>query len=435
MPLIDLKTNLKSLKFTGAAPYVTKDINNPPVYGALSNEITSRVDDVSRLVKLLADTPGLKFIANQALLQSSDPSNASNRESAIGQIAGTTASILKNTARTIGTVLAQAGVNGTGTHFIQPSPEYYYTAGSAAQTASVSTVVTPKGILPSLLQRLPSDLDTSTDRKVGRTDKSNSVKENGYVLIRKTPFKSSHPQATDLPTESLDDKYGFTKHRSNGKSFQNMDEVGKLDIYNIETGDALADLIENDLDTADIRNLKKDMVPIVFGKYPKSDYKLFRGFIGNITDNFQANWNAQKYVGRMENFFIYTGFNRAINFNLTVPIFTESEQPTVYNKVNALVSHTAPEYKDGTGIPSGIITHLRIGDYLDSPGVLNSVGITISNDIPWSIGPGVTPMLLPQVLQVSVQFTPIHTKTPQYHNTALSTTESKLPYIGNTQKV
>lgn len=420
MPLIDLKTNLKSLKFTGAAPYVTKDINNPPVYGALSNEITSRVDDVSRLVKMLADTPGLKFIANQALLQSSDPSNASNKESAIGQIVGTTASILKNTARTVGTVLAQAGVNGTGTHFIQPSPEYYYTAGSAAQVASVSTIVTPKvsrDDFKSLLQRLPSDFDTDTNRKVGKTDESNLVKENGYILIKGTPFKSKHPRAKNLPTGSLDYEYGFAYHTKEDTDGLNYDEVGKEDI------------------TSDVEKIKADMVPVVFGKYPKLDYKIFRGFIGSITDNFQANWNAQKYVGRMENFFVYTGFNRAISFNLTVPIFTESEQPIVYNKVNALVSHTAPEYKGDTGIPSGIVTHLKIGDYLDSPGVLNSVGITVSNDVPWSTGPGKTPMLLPQVLQVSVQFTPIHTKTPQYHNSALSGTESKLPYIGNTQNV
>jgi len=411
MPLIDLKTNLKSLKFTGAAPYVTKDINNPPVYGALSNEISSRVDDVSRLVKLLADTPGVKFISHQALLQASDPANASDKRTVIGRAIDVAGNVLKNTARTVGTALAQAGVNGTGTHFIQPSPEYYYTAGSAAQIASVNSEVTQTAESPLLLKNKVSRYNLNGDKpsevyndKIW-TSASLAAYNDGSVIIP-TGKKG---------TKSLESKYGFAQ-------VSGSDSVGLTDIYSSGSSE-------------EISNLKKDLVPIIFGKYPDLEYKLFRGFIGSITDNFQANWNSQKYVGRMENFFIYTGFNRTISFNLTIPIFSEEEQPIVYNKVNALVSHTAPEYKNGTGIPSGIITHLRIGDYLDTPGVLNSVGITVDNNIPWSAGPGTSPMLLPQVLQVAVQFTPIHTETPQYHNSALSSTEQQLPYIGNTQKV
>lgn len=422
MPLIDLQTNLKSLKFTGAAPYVTKDINNPPVYNSLSNELTARRDDVSRLVKMLADTPGLKFITKQALLQATDPANASDNSTVIGQIAQSAASVLKNTARTVGTVLAQAGVNGTGTHFINPSPEYYYTAGAAAQVAAVSTIVTPKVSRTefiSTLQQRASGFDTNTNRKVGKTDASTLVSGSGYIFLKKTPFENKHRRAESSVSASLDSKYGFAKYRNDDKLADNEDLVGVTDIYS----------------SPEVENLKKDMVPIVFGKYPESDYKLFRGFIGNISDNFQANWNGNKYVGRMENFFVYTGFNRTVSFALTVPVFTRKEQPVVYNKVNALVSHTAPEYTDNTGIPSGIITHLRIGDYLDTPGVLTSVGVTINNDVPWSPGPGKTPMTLPQVLQLSIQFTPIHTSTPQYHNSALTSTASKLPYIGNTEEI
>jgi len=70
MPLINLKTELKSLKFDTRAPYIVKDVNNPPVYNSLSDPALRRTDDVLRLTKMLSDTPGVKFVAHQTLLQS-----------------------------------------------------------------------------------------------------------------------------------------------------------------------------------------------------------------------------------------------------------------------------------------------------------------------------------------------------------------------------
>jgi len=78
MPLLqsledDRVKKLKSLKYpSGQAPYVQKDINNPPIYNSLSTPITRRVDDVVRFTKMLTDTPGIKFLTNQALLSQAD---------------------------------------------------------------------------------------------------------------------------------------------------------------------------------------------------------------------------------------------------------------------------------------------------------------------------------------------------------------------------
>ena len=67
--LIDLQTDLKSLRYGSDKPYVTKDINRPPSSNQTAMQITKRVDDLTRIGKMLIDRPGLKFLGNQALLQ------------------------------------------------------------------------------------------------------------------------------------------------------------------------------------------------------------------------------------------------------------------------------------------------------------------------------------------------------------------------------
>lgn len=110
MPLLPLQTNLKSLKYGDAGPYVSKDINNPPRYNVLGNEVTARVDDLKRIGKLLVDTPGLKWTLHQAELNL-----AFNEKKGFGR---KLLNSLGNTAKVIGSTLAQVPVNGTGTHFV-----------------------------------------------------------------------------------------------------------------------------------------------------------------------------------------------------------------------------------------------------------------------------------------------------------------------------
>lgn len=110
MPLLPLQTNLKSLKYGDAGPYIEKDINNPPKYNVIGNEVTARVDDLRRISKLLVDTPGLKWTLHQATLNF-----AYNEKKGFGR---KLLNSLGNTAKVIGSTLAQVPVNGTGTHFV-----------------------------------------------------------------------------------------------------------------------------------------------------------------------------------------------------------------------------------------------------------------------------------------------------------------------------
>lgn len=121
--LIDLRTDLKSLRYGNDKPYVTKDINNPPTSNQTGMQINKRVDDLSRIAQMLVDRPGLKFIGNQALLQQVDiqdklQKNRDKGKTFAGALLQQGLSTAKQTAKILGSTLAQVPVNGTGTHFV-----------------------------------------------------------------------------------------------------------------------------------------------------------------------------------------------------------------------------------------------------------------------------------------------------------------------------
>lgn len=447
MPLINLQTNLKSLRFEGRPPYIVKDIENPPVYNSLNHQVVARQDDVSRLAQMLLDGPGIKFAAHQALLQSSDPNNyKTNRTSVIGRVASAFTNIAVNTGKAGITALAQAGVLGTGTRFTLPLPEYYYTGNRTGGEQSVvnSTIVRDRQtdtVYSSRTSRYSNILEsnnlpgfkgltganaTNTDltdnsyivgpasdlREIGASTTTDAnTQAAGGVPITIKRYVSSQTGVTESP---LDTNFGMA-----GKG--SKDRVNLFDIGGGKDTD--------------------DLVPLMFAKYINgSEYeglKLFRGYIGTISDSFNSNWSANQYIGRMEQFFVYTGFTRTLSFPFTIPVFSADEQLTVYNKVNSLVSHTAPEYTNTSGIPSGVITYLKIGDYIQTPGVLNSVNVSVTNDVPWSYGNskiGTRTVMLPQVLQLQIQFTPIHETTPQFDISTIDAkrkAKDKFKYIGN----
>ena len=71
MALINLQTNLKDLRygdFGSEAPFVTKNINNPPKSDGLSIQAQSRIDDLRRFTKFLVSGNGINWAAKQGTL-------------------------------------------------------------------------------------------------------------------------------------------------------------------------------------------------------------------------------------------------------------------------------------------------------------------------------------------------------------------------------
>ena len=122
--LIDLQTDLKSLRYGSSAPYITKDIKKAPLSDKIGIQASRRIDDTSRIAQMLASKPGLKYLANEALLQQVNVGDKINKarksgKSIAGAILSQVGGTFVNTIKIAGSTLAQVAVNGTGTHFLK----------------------------------------------------------------------------------------------------------------------------------------------------------------------------------------------------------------------------------------------------------------------------------------------------------------------------
>lgn len=147
----------------------------------------------------------------------------------------------------------------------------------------------------------------------------------------------------------------------------------------------------------------------------------FRAFLDSFADNYSGQWNPVKYLGRAEDFQIYSGFQRKISLSFKIAAATRSEMQPLYKKMVYLASATAPTYANSGQFMRGTIVKLTLGDYVyELPGVLNSCNFTWNTEYPWEIaqtepeGQGDRTMQeLPMVLDCNIDFTPIHEFTPE----------------------
>ena len=153
------------------------------------------------------------------------------------------------------------------------------------------------------------------------------------------------------------------------------------------------------------------------GTHTKTKVILFRAFLDSFGVNYNATHNEVNYNGRGESFYTYNKFNRAMNINFKIAAQTRHEMKPIYQKLNYLVAQTAPNYSS-TGRIRTPYMRLTMGDYFSRiPGVLKSVQINWEKNYPWEIK--LDPLVkdkdmkvLPQVLNVGINYQPIHDFTP-----------------------
>lgn len=382
MPLIDLKTNLKDLTYGGNGPYVQKDIDNPG--RPASGQIQARIDDTLRITRMLLDK-GPIFAAKQALL-----------------LAGKQGfNAIPQTARILANIIAQVPVNGTGTHFLPSGRAHFYTGvNNAASNALYSGVVGgtsrtgPAFNIPTRLFSRASQLAPPTDLTANSTTAGLTVRGNDL----KSKGQKNAPISIERSSSiNLENGYGFG-------------QVGTVDLINA-TG-IFTSQTQADTDPA------KDLVPFTFkilkissqGAFEDVSVIKVRPFITSFSDNNTGTWNGTSYVGRGENFYVFQNHSRNLGFSFKLAAFSEAELIPMYEKVNLLISTTAPSYSSA-GLMRGTVVKLTFGNYLvDTPVIMNSVNVSIETDVPWDITPS---RILPSVLTVSVQATVLHTFTPQ----------------------
>jgi len=211
----------------------------------------------------------------------------------------------------------------------------------------------------------------------------------------------------------------LTKITNPNKSYENrIDEQNNLEPQS-ENNSAYDDLI-------------KFYFELINNDNKSSSFLFFRAYLNNLGDNFKADWQSYRYVGRGENFYKYTGFSRDISLSFTIYAHSRVEMIPIYKKLNELVGVTAPSYSK-PGLMRGNFIRMTVGDYLlDVPSIIQSINLKPSFEAGWDINReenGESIKLnsddyvgqLPRLIEVDLSFTPIHNFTPTNENI----------YIGN----
>jgi len=101
-----------------------------------------------------------------------------------------------------------------------------------------------------------------------------------------------------------------------------------------------------------------------------------------------------------------------MSFAFKAAAFSRKDLEPIYYKLNKLVGGTAPTYGEGGLFMRGTLLKLTIGDYIkEQNGFLSSVSLTWNTDYPWELEGN---LKVPHMLDVSCEFTPIHTFNPEF---------------------
>ena len=189
-----------------------------------------------------------------------------------------------------------------------------------------------------------------------------------------------------------------------------LDKINALPIYRSQWATTEDDL-KNDL--------VKFRIAAIDGDNPNfKNFMHFRAFLDSFSDSYTGDWGSTKYLGRGENFYNYTGFNRIISLSWTVAAQSKEELIPMYKKLNYLASNLAPDYSK-SGYMRGPLMQMTVGGYLyEQVGFFTSLTYEIPSESPWEIGindnggEDGTVKELPHIIKVQASFTPIHDFVP-----------------------
>lgn len=450
--LLNLQTNLKSLRYGSDQPYITKDIDNPPPSNGLSMQVSRRIDDLSRVSQMMIDKPGLRFLENEALLMQTDllkklEKADSKGAFALKQAKDTALHVIKTAAST----LAQVPVEGTGLHFLKAFRTDTYIRPPGDDSSFLEQLVGRGGVegaplalrgqtiamtqqegnaqkselSPETSNYSPfSDTNTPDDRVFEGQDGVDTFGINNDYLQSKLDDITLNKNVTKEARVLLGDQgarkgeakrlnqYWFASSPVNIANKQFATETDKINALDIQDKKVNGE--------TEGRDFIKFRFHIVTPETTRILY--FRAFLDSFADNYSATWNGVKYLGRAEDMQVYGGFGRKISLSFKIAAATRAEMKPLYRKMVYLASATAPTYGQAGQFMRGTITKLTVGDYVyELPGVLNSVNFTWQQDYPWEIamkepeadGGDNSMQELPMVLDCSIDFTPIHTFTPE----------------------
>ena len=224
-----------------------------------------------------------------------------------------------------------------------------------------------------------------TDRRIGNTGTSGISDFRSLLDINEnTTRQTILSKSVDYTLKNIENRVNLGDPGRRNKNVSSYTKgLGKLD--KITAMPLYKSGIANH--SGDRNDLVKFSIGIIDNDNPSlRTYIHFRAFLDSMDDQYNAEWNTFKYMGRGENFYRYGGFTRSINLSWTVAAQSKEELIPMYQKLNFLASSLAPDYS-ANGYMRGNLAVITVGGYLfDQPGIINSINYSVPTESPWEIG-------------------------------------------------
>jgi hypothetical protein len=290
-------------------------------------------------------------------------------------------------------------------------------------------------------------LDQQTQSSIQPTIKDNGGIINFTQVVRDDPqnksAKQAIPKSLDYAKKNADlrvnlgnpGKKGNISSYTVGKRITNETTSGPVDIENNSGYQNALDKITafplyqsggNSKLSPNNKKLLNDLVQFRIGVIDndnpsKKTHIHFRAIIDSMSDSYTSNWEAQKFMGRGENFYKYDGFDRSISLSWTVAARSKQELIPMYQKLNYLASVCAPDYSNSGYMRGNLIT-LTVGGYCyEQTGIMRGITLDVPTESPWEIAiddigteKDSSVKELPMIIKVTgFTFTPIHDFVPK----------------------
>jgi len=155
-----------------------------------------------------------------------------------------------------------------------------------------------------------------------------------------------------------------------------------------------------------------DFIPFKFYDVNNKKSIVFRALLSGITDTFTPEYASERYIGRPDNVYVYTGTTREISFTFDIMPKSDEELLVLWEKMNALAGLTYPSWEGAAGGGAGMVApfcKLTIGQMYDNTsGYISGLTYTVMDSSTWET----TFAKLPKYIQASVSFVYIGDRLP-----------------------
>jgi hypothetical protein len=448
MAIIDLKTNLKSLRygkdrpFGGSSnqPYVTRDIDvkdsevgrtgGPDFLLRGGTLIPRRVaNDVSRMTQMFFDLKspnGVLFTAKQNVLALSgtdfkagpSTNNISVGGTAVGDFLRNNIGFDKSNIYTPLSTIGQAAGGFLGLHLYKQGlnpldgPQTYtkYISDLDSDDGRNSRVVNlSRGVLteggPNLFEYVggPGSVNGVGRTRIRRYEDTNI--DNGYTDLQvisdtKSLEGKGNTNVIDFRQEPGGSKIKTLDYSDSSNRIEQRVNLGdpgkklpKRTNYQEGLGKALDELNAMPLYrgpgvTSD--KTKNDFVKFRIGvidnrKPDNKTYIHFRAILDSLNDSYSSQWSSEQLMGRGENFYRFNNFTRTVSLGWTVAAQSKQELIPMYQKLNYLASSLAPDYTDIGYMAGNLVTLTLGGWFYEQPGIITSMTLDVPQESPWEI--------------------------------------------------